>query len=524
MKKILVLILIIAIGALSYYFYNQNNTQVSTELYEYVKIEKGNIKKVVSATGKIIPTSTLILSSEISGKIVEIKKDYNEKINKADVLAIFDQNPFILNVDETETSVEISKSKLKQKNASLEKAKSELNNSISNKKGSESKLDDFSLYLKKLSGNLEDKKALYKNKFISKKEYEDALFEYESAIFQYSSLESDILSLNAIINSRQAQIKIIDAEIEEVKKLIEQTQLKLESEKLDLSKTKIVSPIDGFILDRHISVGDVLGAYQKDSIMFTIAETLSKMNIEIFIDESDIGNIKVDQTVEFSTDAFPDRKLTATIIQIRYSPIDDQNVITYEVLASFDNPNNMLLPGMTANVDIIVENKNDILKVKNSALSVKLNQKPKKQSSNGSGWGSGRPSQMQEIMGQLDMTSDQQNKMRGVYPKLGKLRASLEAKNISPEKISKEIQLFIENGLIELLTDEQKNKYFALKESLNVKKVYKLVDGDHQKIDLITGLNSGGYTEIIKGELSEGDEVISKITVETSSKKALRLF
>ena len=122
------------------------------------------------------------------------------------------------------------------------------------------------------------------------------------------------------------------------------------------------------------------------------------------------------------------------------------------------------------------------------------------------------------------MTSEQQNKMRGVYPKLGKLRASLEAKNLSSEKISKEIQQFIENGLIELLTDEQRNKYFELKESLNVKKVYKLVDGDHQKIDLITGLNSGGYTEIIKGELSEGDEVISKITVETTSKKALRLF
>ena len=524
MKKIIVLILIIVIGALIYYFYNQNNTQVSTELYEYVKIERGNIKKVVSATGKIIPTSTLILSSEISGKIVEIKKDYNEKINGGDVLAIFDQNPFILNVEETETSVEISKSKLKQKNASLEKAKSELNNSISNKIGSESKLDDFSLYVKKLSSNLEDKKALYKNKYISKKEYEDSLFEYESAIFQYRTLESEISSLNAIINSRQAQIKIINAEIEEVQKLIQQTQLKLESEKLDLSKTKIISPINGFILDRHISVGDVLGAYQRDSIMFTIAETLSKMNIEIFIDESDIGIIKVDQIVEFSTDAFPDRKLSATITQIRYSPIDDQNVITYEVLASFDNPNNILLPGMTANVDIIVENKNDILKVKNSALSVKLNQKPKKQTSGGSGWGSGRPSQMQEIMGQLDMTSEQQNKMRGVYPKLGKLRASLEAKNLSPEKITKEIQLFIENGLIDVLTDEQKNKYFSLKESLNVKKVYKLVDGEHEKIDLITGLNSGGYTEIIKGDLNEGDQVISKITFETTSKKALRLF
>ena len=524
MKKLIFLIIILALLVGGYYYYNQNGDQVSTTSYEYINIEKGNIKKIVSATGKIIPTSTLILSSEISGKIVDVDKDYNEVISKGDVLATFDQNPFLLSVKETETSVSISKSKLKQKMASLEKAKSELNNSISNKAGSISKFNDFTLFLEKLDKNLDDKKTLYKNKFISKKEFEDAKFEYDSAIFQLSTLESEISSLNATIGSREAQNKIISAEIEEVQKLIEQTELKLESEKLDLSKTKIVSPIDGFILDRHISVGDVLGAYQKDSIMFTIAETLSNMNIEIFIDESDIGNIKVGQTVEFSTDAFPDRKLEATITQIRYSPIDDQNVITYEVLASFINPNNILLPGMTANVDIIVENKKDILKVKNSALSVKLNQKPKANKSGGGGWGSGRPSQMQEIMGQLGMTSDQQNKMRGVYPKLGKLRASLEAKNMSPEKIGKEIQLFIENGLIDVLTDEQKNKYFALKESLNIKKVFKLVDGEHKQVDLVTGLNSGGFTEIIKGELNEGDQVISKVTVETTQKKALRLF
>ena len=131
MKKLIIILILLLISAGSYYYINYNNTQVTSETYEYINIEKGNIKKTVSATGKIIPTSTLILSSEISGKIVEIQKDYNEKINKGDVLAIFDQNPFTLNVEETETSVEISKSKLKQKKASLEKAKSELNNSIS---------------------------------------------------------------------------------------------------------------------------------------------------------------------------------------------------------------------------------------------------------------------------------------------------------------------------------------------------------------------------------------------------------
>jgi len=524
MKKIFILFLIVVLFAGSYYYFFKNNEEVNTTSYEYIKIEKGNIKKIVSATGKIIPTNSQILSSEISGKIVSIEKDFNQIVKKGDALAIFDQNPFLLKIKSTETDVDISNSKLKQKKASYEKATSELNNAISNKTGSEAKLNDFKLLVKKLKKDLDNQLTLFNKKFISEKEYEDSLIEYDRAIFQLTTLESDILSLNAIIDSKKAQLKIIQAEIEEVKTIITQSKLTLESEKLDLSKTKIVSPIDGFILDKHISVGDVLGAYQKDSIMFTIAESLSNMNIEIFIDESDIGNIKLDQEVEFSTDAFPDRNLKAIITQIRYSPVDDQNVITYEVIASFDNPNNILLPGMTANVDIIVENKEDVLKVKNSALSVKLNQKPKESSGGGNRWGGGGASQMQEIMGQLNMTTEQKNKMRGVYPKLGKVRESLSAKNLSPEKIRKEMQLYIENALIELLNDDQKNKYFSLKESLNVKKVFKLTDGEHQKIDLITGLNSSGYTEIIKGDLEEGDEVISKVIVETSIKKALRLF
>ena len=523
MKKIFILLLIVVLFAGSYYYFFKNNEEVNTTSYEYIKIEKGNIKKIVSATGKIIPTNSQILSSEISGKIVSIKKDFNQIVNKDDTLATFDQNPFLLKIKATETDVDISNSKLKQKKASYEKAKSELNNSISNKIGSEAKLNDFKLLVKKLKKNLDNQLTLFNKKFISEKEYEDSLLEYNRSIYQLSSLKSDILSLNAIIDTKKAQLKIIEAEIEEVKTIIKQNELTLESEKLDLTKTNIISPIDGFILDRHISVGDVLGAYQKDSIMFTIAENLSKMNIEIFIDESDIGNIQLNQEVEFSTDAFPDRKLNATITQIRYSPVDDQNVITYEVIASFDNPNNILLPGMTANVDIIVENKEEVLKVKNSALSVKLNQKPKENSGSGNRWGGGA-SQMQEIMGQLNMTTEQQNKMRGVYPKLGKVRESLSAKNLSPDKIRKEMQLYIENALVELLDEDQKNKYFSLKESLNVKKVYKLVDGEHQKIELITGLNSGGYTEIIKGDVELGDEVISKVIVKTSNKKALRLF
>ena len=169
MKKFILFVVILAVAGGGYYYFNLSNTQVSTTSYEYIKVEKGNIKKTVSATGKIIPTSTLTLSSEISGKIVEINKDFNEKIKIGEVLATFDQNPFILNVEETKTSVSISKSKLKQKIGSLEKAKSELNNSISNRNGAVSKLNDSSLNINKLKENLDDKTKLYEKKFISKK-------------------------------------------------------------------------------------------------------------------------------------------------------------------------------------------------------------------------------------------------------------------------------------------------------------------------------------------------------------------
>ena len=150
MKKILLLILLIILFASGYYYYNKNNGEISTTTYEFIKIEKGNIKKIVSATGKIIPTSSQILSSEISGKIVRIEKDFNQIVKQGDTLAVFDQNPFLLKVQAMEIEVDISNSKLKQKKSSYEKATSELNNAISNKIGSEAKLNDFKLFIQKL--------------------------------------------------------------------------------------------------------------------------------------------------------------------------------------------------------------------------------------------------------------------------------------------------------------------------------------------------------------------------------------
>ena len=524
LRKFIYLLIFIALLGFCYYYFFYTEDKVKNVTYEFLKIEKGNIKKVVSATGTIVPTSEIVLSSEISGKIVNIFKSYNDSVSKGEKLAIFDQNPFILKVEESQTTVDISNSVLKQKKASLEKAKAELTNVKSNKIGAKAKIEDYKLYVANLKTQLINQKQLYKNKYISKRDFEASVLDFNRSLFQLENLEAEILSLDATIESRISTLKIIEAEIEEINTLIDQRKLTLQSEKLDLSKTIITSPINGFILDKHISIGDVLGSYQKDSIMFTIAESLKKMNLDIFIDESDIGNIKLDQKVIFTTDAYPELKIEANISQIRYTPIEDQNVITYQVIASFINPKEILFPGMTANIDIIIDERNEILKIKNSALNVKLQGVPAKVKKNKWSGNSGGQSKMRDIMAKMNLTEQQKGKMRGIYPRLGKKKEELTNKGMSEEKVSKQVSLFFETLFVELLTDEQKTKFYSLKKSSEVKKIYKLVDGNPEEIKISTGLNAGGFTEILEGEVKEGDEIISKVVIKETTKKALRLF
>jgi len=523
-KKTIYFIILLLILASSYYFFFYKKDNTTNITYEFTKIEKGDLKKIVSATGTIVPTSEIVLSSEISGKISNIYKDYNDIVSKGENLAIFDQNPFILKVEESQTAVDISNSILNQKKASLEKANAELANANSNKVGSVAKINNYKLYIANLKKNLLDQQQLFNKKFISKNEFEKSKLDFNRSFFELQSLQADLLSLDATIDSRISTIKIIEAEIEEIKILIIQKKLTLESAMLNLSKTIITSPIKGFILDKHINIGDVLGSYQKDSIMFTIAESLTNMNLEIFIDESDIGNIKINQNVIFTTDAFPDQKIEANISQIRYTPIEEQNVITYQVVASFKNPNKILFPGMTANIDIIIEERKDILKIKNDALNVKIKGESAKPKKNKWGGNSDGQSQMREIMDKLNLTKKQKGMMMGIYPQLGKKKEELTNSGMSEEKVTKQVSQFFDSLFVELLSDEQKSQFYSLKKSSEIKNAYQLVGGKLQELKLSTGLKAGGYTEILNEEVGAGDEFISKVIISEYTKKALRLF
>src|SRR5690606_4974608 len=147
-----------------------------------------------------------------------------------------------------------------------------------------------------------------------------------------------------------------------------QRQATVDNAELDLSNTVLRSPVDGVVLNRAVEPGQTVAASFQTPVLFQIAEDLSQMLIELSIDESDVGQLREGQPVRFTVDAFPRREFSGRVKQVRLSATNTQNVITYPVIVSVDNPDGSLLPGMTANAEIEVSQRQQVLRVPNAAL------------------------------------------------------------------------------------------------------------------------------------------------------------
>ncbi len=142
----------------------------------------------------------------------------------------------------------------------------------------------------------------------------------------------------------------------------------LESTQANLGYCKITAPVDGIVISRKVDVGQTVNAAMTTPVLFTIAQDITKMNISASVSEADIGQVRAGQTVAFTVDAFPDETFHGTVTQVRKAPTTTQNVVTYETIISVDNPDQKLFPGMTADVSSLVSEKQNVLKVPNTAL------------------------------------------------------------------------------------------------------------------------------------------------------------
>lgn len=302
MKKLIQKLIIpgiaLALLAGGYYLYKNNRQVQPQDMYKFGEVTQGDIEQAVSANGTINPVTLVSVGTQVSGRVSKLYVDFNDKVEKGQVLLELDDALFTAQIAQSQGNV-------RNAEASVELAKA-----------NEARI-----------------RSLFEQEYVSRQELDQSVQALKSA--------------KAVLETARAQ---------------------LQRDKTNLAYSIIRSPVSGIVIDRQIDVGQTVAASFQTPTLIKIAQDLSKMQIDTSFAEADIGNIKVGQRAKFSVDAFPNLNFEGVVKQIRLNPVTTSNVVSYNVVISVDNPDQILLPGMTAYVSIVFAKHDSVMLVPNAAL------------------------------------------------------------------------------------------------------------------------------------------------------------
>ena len=356
------LIVALALGGFTYY------TRTQKVNFLKAKVQRGDLESAISATGTLSAVISVAVGSQVSGNVAKLYADFNSPVKKGQLVAQIDPAPFQTRVDQAKANLDSAKAQIINaevglKKADLDIANAELN--IANQKAavvrSQSQVNDAKrkqdLQAKMLAAGVGTKDAS-----------DSAQAVYDQAIASLESAQAQLKSAQANLESVKAQRRVAETQGVTAKAQVATADANLQNAQLDLDHTRITSPVDGVVIARNMDEGQTVQASYSAPQLFSIAQDLSKMHVDTNIDESDISRVMVDQAASFTVDAYPGQVFRGTVMQVRRSPINVQNVITYTVVIAVDNPDLKLFPGMTANVRLVTDRLTNVIKIPSAAL------------------------------------------------------------------------------------------------------------------------------------------------------------
>ena len=310
MKKIMIIVICAAVLGIAAWMLFKNESDEPK--FKTEKIMRGHIIETVTASGTVNPVTTVLVGTQVSGTVKNIYADFNSPVKKGQLIAQIDPARFEAEVEQARANLLSTKAEAERTEANLIDAERKL----------------------------ERNRKLFSDNLVSKNDMDTSETNYETAKAQVSASKAQVAQA-------EATLKIAET---------------------NLRYTRILSPVDGIVVSRNVDVGQTVAASFQTPTLFTIAQDLTKMQIDTNVDEADIGKVSAGQNVEFNVDAYPDITFKGKVSQVRNAPITIQNVVTYDVVIKVDNPELQLKPGMTANVSIVLSIKKDVLKISNAAL------------------------------------------------------------------------------------------------------------------------------------------------------------
>jgi HlyD family secretion protein len=491
-----------AIVLAGFYFWGDSS---STPSYLTARVERGNLRNTVTATGALQAVTTVQVGSQASGTISALYADFNSTVKKGQVIAQLDPSQAKAQVDQARANLEQAKAGLANARAAVtnsragvsdaqarnQAARSTVQNNQAGVSGAEANVAVLKAQQDDAMSLLKQQESLLKAGVIAQRDYDVAVTAYKTAEAKYnqavaqlnqakiseqSSSSAGIAQSQATVQQAQAQVQQSQAQVQQAAAQVQQAQAALSLAEVNLSHTTIASPIDGVVVSRDVNVGQTVAASLSAPTLFTIANDLTQMQVIANIDQADIGLVEQAKSVKFSVDAFPGKEFDGKIEQMRLNPVNVQNVVTYNVVIDVDNPDQKLKPGMTANLTITIDERNNVLKVPNSALRFT----PQRTDS---GTGAGAQGQGQG-QGRRRQQQGDNNAQQG---------GNGGQSNFAPASAP--------------VLPGQVRVVWVLGQ-----------DGKPQRRRITVGLSDGAATEVVDGDLKEGDMVITGQQVSSTNR------
>jgi HlyD family secretion protein len=341
---------------------------VDAPAYRTSAVERGDVVATVQAAGTLNAVVQVEVGSQISGQVKELYADFNSTVTKGQVIARIAPETYEAKVAQTHAELEIAQAMVLVQRAQIESARAGLENAQAAQAAVEADTARAAVALDEARQELERKRPLAGRGFVSAGEWERAQNAYRSAQAQVSGARAHELSQGAAVRAAEAALRMAEAQLAMNLAQVKQAEAALRQAQIDLEHTYVRAPVTGTVVNRAVSGGQTLAASLQTPTLFTIAQDLKQMQVEASVVEADVSRFEIGQPVTYTVDAYPGRLFTGTVRQIRKAPRIEQNVVTYVVVIAAENPDELLLPGMTANLQVVVAKREAVLKVPNTAL------------------------------------------------------------------------------------------------------------------------------------------------------------
>ena len=478
----------------------------STPQYMTARVDRGNLRNTVTATGALQAVTTVQVGSQASGTISALYADFNSVVKKGQVVAQLDPSTAKAQVDQARANLQQAQASLVNARAAVVNARagvsdaqarglaarSTVQNNQAGVSGAQANVAVLKAQQDDALSLLKQQESLLKAGVIAQRDYDVAMTAYKTAEARYnqavaqldqaklaeqSASSAGIAQSQAAVEQSQAQVQQSQAQVQQAAAQVQQAQAALSLAEVNLSHTTITSPIDGIVVSRDVNVGQTVAASLSAPTLFTIANDLTQMQVIANIDQADIGLVEQAKSVKFTVDAFPGKEFDGKIAEMRLNPVNVQNVVTYNVVINVENPEQKLKPGMTANLTITIDERNDVLKVPNSALRFTPQDATRQRRSDNASGAQGQGQRRQRQQGDNAGGNDGDSGRRG---------------NFAPASAP---VLAGQTRIVWVLGQ----------------------DGKPERKRITVGLSDGAATEVVDGDLKEGDMVITGQQVSGSS-------